>query len=413
MSETRPTLSIVIPALDEEGAIGATLQRCLEATPHICQRGGVQDVELIVVSDGSTDRTEEIARSFPDVTVLVFERNRGYGAAIQCGFAHASGEWVAFLDADGTCDPRFFGELCHALHSQRADVALGSRMGPESQMPWLRSVGNAIFAWILGVLAQRKVADTASGMRVLRRDRLPALAPLPDGLHFTPAMSARILLEDELRLVELPMPYAERIGRSKLSVARDGVRFLRTIVRAAMCYRPARPLLLGAAVSAAAGVLCASAPALLWLTHGRVEEWMIYRVLLASLLLSMAGLLVAAGVLADRITATLRQGRPPAPGIHPWLRGIFSRGPRGCVAAALFAVGIGVAWPGVVQFVTTGHVDMHWSRAVLAALCCALLGVLGVTGLLLDTLDLIWVQREKRAPARPPDRIHAPVSRGA
>src|SRR5262245_9946955 len=99
------------------------------------KEGGVGRVELVVVSDGSSDRTEEIARGFDEVAVLAFDENRGYGAAIQTGFAHGSGELLAFLDADGTCDPRHFGPMCRAIVADGADVALGSRMGEGSEMP--------------------------------------------------------------------------------------------------------------------------------------------------------------------------------------------------------------------------------------------------------------------------------------
>jgi len=82
---------------------------------------------VIVVSDGSTDRTEEIARRYQAVTVLGFDRNRGYGAAIQSGFAVARGDWVGFLDADGTCDPAFFGPC--AANSMRSGPTSRSARG--------------------------------------------------------------------------------------------------------------------------------------------------------------------------------------------------------------------------------------------------------------------------------------------
>ncbi len=201
MAESPHVLTIVIPALNEEAAIGATIQRCLAARDAIQSEANVGEVEIIVVSDGSMDRTEDIARSFDDVTILVFEKNRGYGAAILCGFAYGRGDLVSFLDADGTCDPLFFAALCRAIDDEPADVVLGSRLGAGSEMPLVRAVGNTLFAWILGILSRQRVVDIASGMRVIRRAALPDLVPLPDGLHFTPAMSARALLEGKLRIV--------------------------------------------------------------------------------------------------------------------------------------------------------------------------------------------------------------------
>ena len=90
MKHSGHRLSIVIPALNEEASIGSTIERCLAARAEIIEGSGVESVEIVVVSDGSTDRTEEIARRYPGVAVLVFERNRGYGAAIKCGFLTTS-----------------------------------------------------------------------------------------------------------------------------------------------------------------------------------------------------------------------------------------------------------------------------------------------------------------------------------
>ena len=258
-----PILSIVIPALNEEESIGSTIQRCLDAREHIRRVGRVDDIQIVVVSDGSTDRTAEIARSFADrdsaVRVIVFEQNRGYGAAIKEGFARSSGELVAFLDADGTCDPTVFADLCSTVQQEDAAVALGSRMGPDTQMPRVRRLGNNLYALLLGSLSGQAVSDTASGMRVIRRDALGRLYPLPDGLHFTPAMSARAVMS-HLRIVEVPMPYAERVGESKLRVLRDGVRFLLAISDASLLYQPGRIFRLGALFCVVAAMFWAFTP---------------------------------------------------------------------------------------------------------------------------------------------------------
>jgi hypothetical protein len=402
---TRPVLSIVVPALNEEEAIGGTLERCLAARPRIVAESPVSDVEVIAVNDGSTDRTEEIARALPDVTVLGFDRNRGYGAAIKTGFAHARGDWVAFLDADGTCDPVFFATLCRALDEEKADLALGSRMGPHSEMPWIRSVGNTLFAWMLGLLSRTPVRDTASGMRVIRRDALPALEPLPDGLHYTPAMTARALLEGRLKLVEVPMPYAERVGESKLSVARDGVRFLVSIMRAAVIYRPARPMLLVAVALAVGAAAVGLGPFVHWLRQGRLEEWMIYRTLLALLLGTGSALVASAAVVADQI-ASIAHGRPATTaGVTGALRRGLGR--RGALVAAglLVVAAVAICWEGIVQYATHGAVLMHWSRAMLSSLLVVLATALATTVVLSETIDLIRAQRTPGGALTPPDRV--------
>lgn len=121
------SLSIVIPVLDEEDAIGSTLQRCLDARQDILKSAGLDSIEIIVVNDGSTDRTVEIVQSFPDVALIDLKTNQGYGAAIKSGFSQASGDLLGFLDGDGTCDPFFFGQLCKEIIENGADIATGSR----------------------------------------------------------------------------------------------------------------------------------------------------------------------------------------------------------------------------------------------------------------------------------------------
>jgi hypothetical protein len=397
-------LTIVIPALNEEEAIGDTLRRTLEARSYITANSPVRDVDIVVVSDGSSDRTEEIAKSFDDVTVLVFEKNRGYGAAIKCGFEHGRGDLVSFLDADGTCDPKIFADLCRALDEQRADLVLGSRMGPDSEMPLVRTIGNRIFAWILGALSKRLVKDTASGMRVIRRDALESLYPLPDGLHFTPAMSARALLEDKLNLVEVPMPYSERVGRSKLSVVKDGVRFLTVILRAAVAHRPSRPLLLAAAGLVLATLAVAFQPASWWLSHGELREPMIYRVMLASLLGTLSVVVISSAAVSERMAALVHRRAIASTGVTGLLERLLSRGTRRWLIAALVAGAFVTSWPGIVQYLSTGQVEMHWSRAMLSSLLVVVSVVLGVTSFLIHMLELVAAQQHDPRAMRPPDR---------
>ena len=402
------TLSIIIPALDEQAAIGEIIRRCLAARDGILAECGVDAIEIIVVSDGSTDATETIACGFADVKVLAFDMNRGYGAALKCGFEHAQGELLSFLDADGTCDPRDLARLVTAVDTDRADVVLGSRMGADSEMPGVRRIGNLLFAWILGLLSDRRLDDTASGMRVIRRDALSDLYPLPNGLHFTPAMSARALLEGRLTLTEVPVPYAERIGRSKLSVVKDGLRFLAAIVRAAMCYRPARPMLIAATILAVFALLIGAMPSGHWLRYGRLEEWMIYRILLASLLATLSAFTACIAIVADRVAETAH-GRAIASGAIVTRLRKLSRSRMGWVtAAASVLIAVALVWQGILQYIMTGHVEMHWSRPVLASLLVMLAGMLVLTALLLEMMDLIVDQRVGGARTVPPDRVHDP-----
>jgi glycosyltransferase involved in cell wall biosynthesis len=388
------TLTIVIPALNEQDSIGSTIQRCLDARERICRVGGVKAIDVIVVSDGSTDRTTDIAREFAvrekTVTVIAFERNRGYGAAIKEGFASATGELVAFLDADGTCDPEDFGELCRALREEQAVVALGSRMQPGSQMPRLRRIGNSIYALLLGSLSGRVVTDTASGMRVLRRDALPTLYPLPDGLHFTPAMSARAVMSDQ-RIVEIPIAYSERIGKSKLHMLRDGLRFLLAIRDAVLLYQPSRIFALAAFICIIVGLFWSSYPVEFYLRNRRLEEWMIYRLLLCGFLMSAAFTMLCAGVLSDRVLALVyRRSRSTLLAVL-FDRLLYKRRLL-YLATVSGAVALFLVWPGLTEYVRTGHVTMHWSRPLFAVFLLQI-GLMAVVCSTLQKFVNLWSEQ--------------------
>jgi glycosyltransferase involved in cell wall biosynthesis len=232
-------LSICIPVLNEEGAIGVTLRRLL-ATRESLTRVGVTGLEVIVVDDGSTDRTAEIAGGFEGVRLIRHAVNRGYGAALKTGFAAASHQLVGFLDADATYPPERFPQLCEAVINDHADLVIGTRMtGADTEMPLVRRLGNLLFARLLTIMGRTPVTDSASGMRVFRREMLKLLGPLPDGLNLTPVMSTRAVHEG-IKIVEVPIPYKERVGASKLSPARDGMRFLGTMVWTVLSYNPVR-----------------------------------------------------------------------------------------------------------------------------------------------------------------------------
>jgi glycosyltransferase involved in cell wall biosynthesis len=240
LEATSSSLSVVIPALNEESGIEAVVQRVLDIRPTLSSYG-IAGPEVIVVDDGSRDRTADIVSSMNGVRLVRHTVNRGYGAALKTGFNSATGNLLSFLDADGTYPPEYLPDLCRAILNG-ADLAIGSRMaGATSEMPLVRRIGNLFFAGVVSIMGNRRVSDSASGMRVFRQSVLQSLYPLPDGLNFTPVMSTRAIHEG-LRMVEVPIPYRERVGRSKLNVIRDGWRFLNSIVWTALSYNPARIL---------------------------------------------------------------------------------------------------------------------------------------------------------------------------
>lgn len=250
------TLSVVIPAYNEEDGIAEIAHRVLAIRDDL-RKVNVDDLELIVVDDGSKDKTVEIATSIEGVRLIQHEQNKGYGGALKTGFSSARGELIGFLDADGTYPPEYFPQLCvEALNG--TELVIGSRMaGADSQMPVTRRIGNFFFANLLSLIGRRRVTDSASGMRVFKKEVLDRIYPLPDGLNLTPVMSTRAVHE-HIKMAEIPIPYSERLGRSKLSVVHDGTLFLQSMVWTALTYNPVRILgLIGAAGVGLAGLILA------------------------------------------------------------------------------------------------------------------------------------------------------------
>ena len=249
-------LSICIPVFNEESGIRETLDRCLGLGDSL-RAAGIGQFEVIAVDDGSRDRSARIIEAeFPRVRLIRHERNAGYGAALKTGFAAARYGLVGFLDADATYPPEQFPALCQAVLRDGADLVIGSRMaGADTEMPAVRRLGNTFFAGLLTLIGRTLVTDSASGMRVFRREVLDLLSPLPDGLNLTPVMSTRAVHEG-ISVAEVPIPYRERVGESKLSVTRDGLRFLQTMVSTALAYNPVRVFgFLGVAGVATAGLV--------------------------------------------------------------------------------------------------------------------------------------------------------------
>ena len=374
--------SVVIPAYNEEDGIRAIMQRVLAVRPEI-QAAGFDDLELIVVDDGSGDHTAALVAAEPGVRLIRHAKNAGYGAALKTGFAAATGEWIGFLDADGTYPPEYFPRLCAAALAQDADIVIGSRMaGADSEMPRVRRLGNLIFARLVSVISARHITDSASGMRVFKQSILPDVYPLPDGLNLTPVMSMRALHEN-LVMVEEPIPYSERVGRSKLSVVRDGMRFGQSIVWTALYYNPVRPLgmiglaalLLAAAIGL--GLIFVRAQGVHSITPTGAF------VLFAGLVLAVGGIsIVALGVSFNYFVALFHRA--------PVRQGLMRRGNMnvhptdhfGWVGLVAFALGVILGLASLVLGVSGWTLLELWLYYLTSA-CLALVGI---------QLMIAWIQ---------------------
>ncbi|MDD5657490.1 MAG: glycosyltransferase family 2 protein [Elusimicrobia bacterium] len=368
-------LSIIIPAFNEEAAIADILRRCLEARADLCRQMGLERVEVLVVDDGSRDRTRSIAERFVEARLVAHPENRGYGAALASGFAAAGGDLLGFLDADGTCDPRAFAALHRALVQERADLAVGNRLHETSQMPRLRRLGNRFYAFVIARLTGVPVRDSASGMRLFRRELLERLAPLPSGLHFTPVMTARAASLGAC-IAEVPIPYAERQGRSKLNVVADGLRFLRSILGAIFAIYPLRIFGPLGAFFLLLALGYGIKPVAYYLVHRRLESEMIYRLLSIVTLSACSLTALCFGLVAQRLSDAVTGRRTSL------LR--WSGLARAATAAGAWLALGGVALNSrtIMEYAASGHITTHWIYVLtggLAVISGTVLFCFGVT----------------------------------
>jgi len=224
-----PLVSVVIPCLDEASAIAGCVSRA-RATLAAAKLDG----EVIVVDNGSTDGSAELARTAG--AMVVGEPRRGYGVAYRAGFEAARGSYVVMGDADGSYD---FGELTRFVEALEggADFVIGTRLRGRihpGAMSWLhRYVGNPLLNGLLNVLYGAGISDSHCGLRAFRRADLERLELQSTGMELA---SEQVIRTVQLGLVisELPIDYRPRIGRSKLSPLADGLRHLRLLIGSAI-----------------------------------------------------------------------------------------------------------------------------------------------------------------------------------
>jgi glycosyltransferase involved in cell wall biosynthesis len=219
-------VSVVLPCLDEENSVGLCVREASEAFAAANIVG-----EIIVVDNGSTDASKEIAAAAGGR--VVEEVRPGYGSALLTGFEASKGEIVVMADADFTYDLGRIPDLVAPIVEGRADLVLGSRLDSASRgtMPFLhRFVGTPLLTFLTArACGRRVVTDSQSGYRAFRRDSLEAMTLSSPGMELASEMlinSARA----GLRIVEIQTGYRPRIGQSKLATWSDGWRHLTLIL---------------------------------------------------------------------------------------------------------------------------------------------------------------------------------------
>lgn len=217
-----PQISVVIPCLDEEAAVGAVVEQAWEGIERSGRTG-----EVIVVDNGSVDASAAVAAAAG--ARVVYEPRRGYGRAYLTGIDSANGDYIVMADADGTYPVAELGAFVDSLERGN-DLVLGSRFQGtihDGAMPWShRWVGNPILTRMLNALFGIRVSDAHCGMRAARRSALRRLDLHATGMEFASEMVFKAFRR-KLAVGEIPIDYFPRTGESKLSRYGDAWRHVR------------------------------------------------------------------------------------------------------------------------------------------------------------------------------------------
>ena len=238
-------LSIIVPAYNEESRIGNMLDAYL---PFFSDRHGRDEVEFIIVINGTTDRTEEITRAYiqdyPLLHCVVEPRSVGKGGAVMLGFAQARGEFIGFVDADGATPPEAFQALVDNIGEAGAIIA--SRWRRDSivspRQPLSRQFASRMFNIIVRIMFGFSLTDTQCGAKLFRRDVLMRVLPRLGITRWAFDVDLLYQLKREgSRITEIPTTWQDVKG-SKLPVGRASTEMLFSLIRLRLMHSPFKGL---------------------------------------------------------------------------------------------------------------------------------------------------------------------------
>ncbi len=204
-------ITVIIPCLNEEQGIELVLKRMPDFVD-----------EIVVVDNGSTDRTSDVAAAFG--AKVIREDVRGYGRAYKAGFASATGDIIITLDGDHSYPPDAISYLLEAFLHLEVDFLNTSRFPVRDRraMNYKNKLGNLILSLAMSILYFRWVRDSQSGMWVFRRSILKDMKLTSDGMAFSEEIKIEALKSSRIRFTEISIQYSSRLGEVKLNLWRDG-----------------------------------------------------------------------------------------------------------------------------------------------------------------------------------------------
>ena len=231
-----PPFSLVLPVYNEEKGLAITLDHLQESL----QSAGCQ-YEIVVINDGSSDRTGQILRDRTDIRVINHNSNRGYGAALKTGIRYAKYPLVAITDGDGTYPNERIPELVNL--ALEVDMVVGARIGANVRYSRLRRIPKWFLVHFAQWITMCRIPDLNSGMRVFHKSIVERfLNILPDTFSFTTTITIAMLTNNYIVHYE-PIDYYHRVGKSKIKPIRDTLGFIQLILRMGVYFAPLRVFL--------------------------------------------------------------------------------------------------------------------------------------------------------------------------
>ncbi|MBN1971018.1 MAG: glycosyltransferase family 2 protein [Candidatus Delongbacteria bacterium] len=230
-------LTIIVPAFNEEKAIKDTLVNVL---PIIDKFGW----NLIVINDGSIDRTKQILSEIthPKLSIIEHKVNRGYGASLKTGIRNSSTAYIALYDADGQHNPEDLEKMYQHIIENDEDMLVGMR-GKDSHQEWVRKPGKFILSKTANLLTGKKIPDLNSGLRIIRRDVIVDKLHLFSNAFSFSTTSTIALMNMDYKVDYFPIKVNKRIGTSSVRQFRHGFATILLIIRLIMLFNPLKVFL--------------------------------------------------------------------------------------------------------------------------------------------------------------------------
>lgn len=226
-------LSVVIPAYNEEKAIAGTL----DGINAVLRASGIK-YEIVVVNDGSTDKTGEILRSCPGIIMIDRKANRGYGFSLREGIEKATSDWILIVDADSTYPLEDIPVLAH--EAEQYDMVVGERSKGQVSMGLFNRIAKYILKLLIYLLTYNWITDINSGFRLFRKQlALKYSNVFPDGFSFTTTLTLVSVIE-KYRIRFVPVNYFKRAGKSHIKPLRDFFSFVILVLRIVTYFKPLR-----------------------------------------------------------------------------------------------------------------------------------------------------------------------------